>query len=138
VLRRRLIAGTRPPALSAVNRAVHATFIRGPQQVHTMGLMRIALFSLCSIVWAAALPQDAVPVEDEPYHKTVFKNDYVQAFRVTLEPGRATAMHTHARDDVAVRLSSATTAAENLGQPVGSPQHGEAGLAGRVTTVQSR
>jgi hypothetical protein len=37
-------------------------------------------------------------------------------------------MHTHARDDVAVRLSAATTAAENLGQPIGPPQHGDAGL----------
>ena len=88
--------------------------------------MRIALISL--LVLAAAPPQDAVPVEQEPYHRTVFKNDYVQAFRVTLEPGRATGMHTHARDDVAVRLSAATTAAEMLGQPVGPPQHGDAGL----------
>jgi quercetin dioxygenase-like cupin family protein len=90
--------------------------------------MRIALFSLCIIVSAAALPQGAVPVEEEPYHRTVFKNDYVQAFRVTLEPGRSTGMHTHARDDVAVRLSNATTAAENLGEPVGPPQHGDPGL----------
>ena len=89
-----------------------------------------ALFSLCLIVATTALPQDAVPVEEDPFHRTVFKNDYVQAFRVTLEPGRATGMHTHARDDVAVRLSSATTAAENLGQPVGPPQHGDAGLVG--------
>jgi quercetin dioxygenase-like cupin family protein len=88
--------------------------------------MRIALFSLCIIV--SAIPQEAVPVEEEPYHRTVFKNDYVQAFRVTLEPGRATGMHTHARDDAAVRLSTATTAAESPGQPAGPPEHADAGL----------
>jgi quercetin dioxygenase-like cupin family protein len=90
--------------------------------------MRIALFTLCIIVSAAVLPQEAVPVEDEPYHRTVFKNDYVQAFRVTLEPGRTTGMHTHARDDAAVRLSTATTAAEVPGQPVGPSEHADAGL----------
>ena len=90
--------------------------------------MRIALFSLCIIVSAAALSQEVVPVEEEPYHRTVFKNDYVQAFRVTLEPGRATGMHTHARDDAAVRLSTATTAAESPGRPVGPPEHADAGL----------
>jgi beta-alanine degradation protein BauB len=64
-------------------------------------------------------PQDAiVPVEEEPSHKTVFNNDYVQAFRVTLEPGQSTLMHVHAHDDAAVRLSSATTTQQTLGQAV--------------------
>lgn len=63
-----------------------------------------------------------VPVEKEPHHKTVFKNDYVQAFRVTLEPGKAGLMHTHTRDDAAVRLSTSTVAADSPGKPVGPPE----------------
>jgi quercetin dioxygenase-like cupin family protein len=51
-----------------------------------------------------------VPVEDEPYHRTVFKNDYVQAFRVTLQPGQVTGMHVHTHDDAPIVLSAATTA----------------------------
>jgi quercetin dioxygenase-like cupin family protein len=68
----------------------------------------------------AGVPSDGVvPVEEEPHHKTVLKNDYVQAFRVTLAPGETTLMHRHAYDDAAVRLSAATVAAESPGQPVG-------------------
>lgn len=71
---------------------------------------------------APALPEGAVPVENEPQHKTVFKNDYIQAFRVTLEPGNATLLHTHSLDDAAVRLSTATTVASGPGRPDGSPE----------------
>lgn len=83
------------------------------------------------VVFLAAMqsPQDgAVPVEEEPHHKTVFKNDYVQAFRVTLEPGKASLMHTHAHDDAAVRLSNATVAAESPGQPLGPAEPVQPGL----------
>jgi hypothetical protein len=91
--------------------------------------MKIALFCLGVIVSATALPQDrAVPVEEEPYHRTVFKNDYVQAFRVTLEPGRSTGIHVHAHDDVAVRLSTATTAAASPGQPLGPREDAHPGM----------
>lgn len=64
----------------------------------------------------------AVPVEQEPYHRSVFKNDYVQAFRVTLQPGETTLMHTHVHDDAAVRLSEATVASDRPGEPLGPPE----------------
>jgi quercetin dioxygenase-like cupin family protein len=67
----------------------------------------------------ASAQEIAVPVEDEPNHKTVFKNDFVQAFRVTLEPGAKSLMHTHTFDDAAVRLTTATVAADSPGQPIG-------------------
>lgn len=48
-----------------------------------------ALIGAFALLAAMSSGQDAaVPVEEEPDHRTVFKNDYVQAFRVTLEPGR--------------------------------------------------
>lgn len=76
-----------------------------------------------AVIAAAALADDAaVPVEKEPNHRTVFENDYIQAFRVTLEPGKTTLMHVHAHDDGAVRLSDATTASEIPGKPPGAPE----------------
>jgi quercetin dioxygenase-like cupin family protein len=77
------------------------------------GLLAIALTSI---------PDGSVPVEEEPHHKTVFKNEYVQAFRVNLQAGGTSLMHTHTRDDAAVRLSTATVAAEAPGEPLGPPE----------------
>lgn len=79
---------------------------------------------LVPILLLGPTPQDApVPVEAEPSHRTVFKNAYVQAFRVTLPPGQRTRMHVHAHDDAAVRLSESTTTQQLLGQPVSDPDH---------------
>lgn len=77
------------------------------------GLLAIAL---------ASLPEGSVPVEQEPHHKTVFKNEYVQVFRVNLDAGGESLMHTHTHDDAAVRLSTATVAAEAPGEPLGPPE----------------
>ncbi len=71
---------------------------------------------------ARAAGNDSVPVEQEPQHKTFFKNDYVQAFRVKLAPGEVSLMHRHEHDDAAVRLSNNTSTSQNLGEPEGPPQ----------------
>jgi quercetin dioxygenase-like cupin family protein len=83
--------------------------------------MKIIL-SIAVLAALASAQETAVPVEDEPNHKTVLKNDYVQAFRVILAPGKSALMHTHARDDAAVRLSDATVTADLPGQPTGAPE----------------
>jgi quercetin dioxygenase-like cupin family protein len=41
---------------------------------------------------------------------------------VTLDPGKATLVHVHARDDVQVRLSTATIQSESPGQPATPPE----------------
>jgi quercetin dioxygenase-like cupin family protein len=74
------------------------------------------------VLLTAVAPDGPVPVEEEPNHKTIFKNAYVQAFRVTLDPGKATLVHVHAKDDVQVRLSTATIQSESPGQPAKSPE----------------
>jgi quercetin dioxygenase-like cupin family protein len=85
--------------------------------------MKIAPLAISLILAVPASAQDgAVPVEDEPHHKTVLKNPYVQAFRVILAPGEASLMHRHAHDDGAVRLSTATVAARLPGQSLGPPE----------------
>jgi quercetin dioxygenase-like cupin family protein len=83
-------------------------------------------------------PDKVVPVEDEPSHKTVFRNDYVRAFRVTLPPGQSTLMHVHAHDDAAVRLSQAKTTQQTLGQPVSKPDEASPGtVSARTNEPQS-
>jgi quercetin dioxygenase-like cupin family protein len=82
--------------------------------------MNFSFVGLVVFLAAMSSSQDgAVPVEEDPHHKTVFKNDYVQAFRVTVEPGKTTLMHTHAHDYAFVRLSTATVAVDRPGRPVG-------------------
>ncbi len=91
--------------------------------------MTLRLVGLLAFLAAMAPSQDgAVPVEEEPHHRTVFKNEYVQAFRVTLEPGQQSLMHVHSHDDGAVRLSTATVAADSPGQPLGPDESVQPGL----------
>jgi hypothetical protein len=83
--------------------------------------MNVPLWWLVYLAMSAAQAKP-VPVEREPHHKTVFKNQYVQVFRVQLDPGKTSLMHTHFHDDASVRLSTATVAADSPGQPIGVPE----------------
>src|SRR5215813_13228942 len=101
--------------------------------------MKASLLLVSTLFTMLSAPQETVvPVEDEPAHKTVFKNDYVQAFRVTLPPGQSTQMHVHAHDDAAVRLSQATTTQQTLGQPVSKAEEASPGtVSARTNEPQS-
>ena len=77
------------------------------------GVKVILLLSLFSMVVMAQ--EGAVPSDQDPMHKTVFKNDYVIVLRVTLAEGQSTGWHTHPRDAIAVRLSNAKTKMQNAG-----------------------
>jgi quercetin dioxygenase-like cupin family protein len=83
--------------------------------------MNFPLWWLIYVATSAAQPKP-VPVEKEPHHKTIFKNAYVQVFRVNLAPGKTSLMHTHSHDDASVRLKTATVAADSPGQPIGAPE----------------
>jgi len=41
---------------------------------------------------------DAVPVEQEPKHKTVLENEFVRVYRVEIPPGESALLHRHAQD----------------------------------------
>src|SRR5262245_4537495 len=47
-----------------------------------------------------------VPVDQEPQHKVVFKNDYVRVLDATLPPGYVTLNHRHDIDNVSVTMSN--------------------------------
>jgi len=53
----------------------------------------------------AQAPQ-AVPVDQEPQHKVVLKNDFVRIIDATLPPGYVTLNHTHAVDNVSVTVAN--------------------------------
>jgi len=54
---------------------------------------------------APAQQPPAVPVDQEPHHKVVFKNDFVRVIDATFPPGYVTLNHTHEADNVAVMIS---------------------------------
>ena len=84
--------------------------------------MNVLLLWLAFLLAMSTAQEKPVPVEKEPHHRTVFKNQYVQVFRVQLDPGKTGLMHTHFYDDAAVRLSTATVAADSPGKPIGAPE----------------
>jgi len=62
-----------------------------------------------SIVWAQAqrgITPGAIPIEQEPQHKVVFKNDFVRIIDATLPPGYVTKDHIHAADSVSVNVAN--------------------------------
>jgi quercetin dioxygenase-like cupin family protein len=95
----------------------------------TLRSLALSLLAL-SMHDAFAESGDSVPVEQEPQHKTFFKNEFLQAFRVKLEPGQVSLMHRHEHDDAAVRLSDNTSTSQNLGEAEGPPQ---TAVIGQVT-----
>lgn len=72
---------------------------------------------------AEAATPAAVPVDKEPLHKPVLRNDYVVALHVTIAPGQSTALHTHAHDGAAIRLTEATVGTEVAAKGKTPPQH---------------
>ncbi|MGO8986619.1 MAG: hypothetical protein ACLQFM_17690 [Terriglobales bacterium] len=75
----------------------------------------------------AAAQQAPVPVEDEPHHHVVLKNDSVIVMRVKVLPGESTEFHTHAHDRVAVELSEATITQQKPGEAEGATEVRKAG-----------
>ena len=66
--------------------------------------------------------QSPVPVEEEPHHHLVLKNDSVMVLRVKLLPGESTLFHTHSHDRVAIDLSDATITRQKPGEPESAPE----------------
>ncbi len=80
------------------------------------------LFFLISLLAAQkplkqSFEEAPVPVDQEPRHHTVLKNDSVLVMRVTLKEGERTLYHVHAHDRVAVELSNCSISQQNLNEP---------------------
>lgn len=76
---------------------------------------------LLMFVGATMSQEKPVPVDQEPHHKVVLKNDLVEVMRVTLAPGERTLYHTHSYDRAAVELSTCSITQQPFGGEEGSP-----------------
>jgi len=74
------------------------------------------LFILIAMSFAQEKP---VPVDQEPHHKVVLKNDLVEVMHVFLSPGERTLYHTHSHDRAAVELNVSSITQQKLGDPEG-------------------
>jgi quercetin dioxygenase-like cupin family protein len=87
----------------------------------------------CAIVLAlagVALCQQAtlpVPVEQEPHHHVVLKNDSVLVTHVVIPPGEATLYHTHSYDRAAIHLTNNMITLQQLNQPEGEQMPAKVG-----------
>jgi quercetin dioxygenase-like cupin family protein len=68
----------------------------------------IILIAVLLSAGMAVAKEKAVPANQEPLHKAVLKNDYVEVMRLTIPPGRSTQWHTHSSDRIVVILSEAS------------------------------
>jgi quercetin dioxygenase-like cupin family protein len=70
----------------------------------------------------------AVPVEQEPFHAPVFRNEHVLVLGVEIPPHQTTQIHQHAHQYLTVSLTDATVTSAVPGQPpvVESRHRGEA------------
>ena len=87
--------------------------------------------------WSAA-PETAVPVDQEPLHRLVLKNDYVVVLHVTIPPGQSTRVHTHAHDGVAVRLSDSTVSSDVPGKAPTEPRRTRVRATSRHSTTREQ
>lgn len=71
--------------------------------------------------------QAPVPVEQEPHHHVLLKNDFVLVMHVTLAPGESTLFHTHSHDRAAIELSDATITQQQSGETEGAPEQKKPG-----------
>ena len=72
-------------------------------------------------LFAAQESSAPVPVEQEPNHHLLLKNDSLLVLRVTLQPGERSLYHIHSVDDVAVWLGHSSAAQQLPGEPEGAP-----------------
>lgn len=77
---------------------------------------------LLSLVGSASAQQTSVPVDQEPHHHVILKNDSVLAMRVTLAPNEATLYHTHSHERAAVHLTANTVGVQLPDKPESAPQ----------------
>jgi quercetin dioxygenase-like cupin family protein len=74
--------------------------------------VRISIFAILASMSIAQ--QQPVPVEDEPHHHVVLKNEHILVMRVTIPAGQSTQYHIHPRDRVAIGISTSTLAEQEL------------------------
>jgi quercetin dioxygenase-like cupin family protein len=73
-----------------------------------------AAVGIVAVLAPLTIFQRAVSVEQEPQHHLVLVNDYVRVLDVVFPPGYTTLFHTHALDNVSVRLTGGISRTDRL------------------------
>ena len=98
------------------------------------GMRYLVAILLCAPVLLAAQEAAApVPVENEPLHKVVLKNDSVVVIHLVLPAGQRTLYHTHTHDRVALSLSNTSITQQVWDQKEGPSSPTQAGGFGALT-----
>jgi len=89
--------------------------------------------------------QASVPVDQEPMHKVVLKNEHVEVLHVSVPPGLSTLFHTHSRDAAVLDLSetqiridvpgNASEVRQNHPGDVSAPGYANTPLTHRVNNI---
>jgi quercetin dioxygenase-like cupin family protein len=90
------------------------------------------IFSL-STLFAVQEASAPVPVENEPLHHVVLKNESVVVIHLTLPPRERTLYHIHSHDRIAVPLSSTSITQQVLNDKEGPPSTSEPGTFSALT-----
>jgi quercetin dioxygenase-like cupin family protein len=99
-----------------------------------MGRMSTLLLTL---VGASTAQEKPVPVDQEPHHKVVLKNDFVEVMHVILLPGERTLYHTHSHDRAAVELTTSSITQQKVGEAEGPPAATQPGDLSVTALVRS-
>jgi len=100
-------------------------------------LFVVVLASAGILVAQQASAPAPVPVESEPLHKVVFKNDVVTVMHLILPPGERTQYHTHTHDRIAVTLSATSTTNQKWNEAEGSAAPTKPGDIGALTLAEA-
>src|SRR5438309_5272088 len=95
------------------------------------------VFLFSSFIFAAQDVTAPVPVENEPLHHVVLKNESVVVIHLTLPPGERTLYHTHTHDRVAIPLSSTSITQQVWNEKEGPPSRSEPGTFSALTLAGS-
>ena len=97
--------------------------------------MRMAWLSSILLALASASAQEPlIPVDQEPHHKVVLKNDFVIVMHVTLQPDERTLYHTHSHNRAAVELTSSSITQQKVGEAEGPAAQTKPGNLSTVAT----
>ena len=97
----------------------------------------LAIIFSTSFLLAAQEGSAPVPVENEPLHHVVLKNESIVVIHLTLPPGERTLYHIHSHDRVAVPLSSTSITQQVLNEKEGPPSPSEPGTFSALTLPDS-
>jgi len=95
------------------------------------------LLLFLSLPFAAQEASAPVPVENEPLHHVVLKNESVVVIHLTLPPGERTLYHTHTHDRVAIPLSTTSITQQVLNDKESPPSPSVAGTFSAITLAGS-